>query len=95
MEGTKLRLTVIIELQSKGAKGIFIACVDGLKSFSKAIARVHPQTQIYLCIVHMVRNTMRFVGCKKYKVVTIAFKTINQIPTQKASRNELEEIAAK
>lgn len=55
-EGAKFWLGVITELKNRGVKDIFIACVDGLKGFPEAIEAVFPQTQVQLCIVHMVRN---------------------------------------
>ena len=55
-EGAKFWLNVLTELQNRGVKDILIACVDGLKGFPDAINAVFPETQIQLCIVHMVRN---------------------------------------
>jgi putative transposase len=58
-EGAKFWLKVITELQNRGLKDIFIACVDGLKGFPEAIESVFPATQVQVCIVHMVRNSMQ------------------------------------
>ena len=58
-EGAKFWLGVISELQNRGLKNIFIACIDGLKGFPEAINSVYPQTKIQLCIVHMVRNSTK------------------------------------
>ena len=60
-EGAKFWLNVLTELQNRGVNGILIACVDGLKGFPEAINTVFPQTQVQLCIVHMVRNSMKYV----------------------------------
>ncbi len=59
-EGAKFWLSVLTELQNRGVKDILIACVDGLKGFPDAINAVYPQTQIQLCIVHMVRNSVKY-----------------------------------
>ena len=60
-EGAKFWLNVLTELENRGVKDILIACVDGLKGFPDAIQTVYPHTQIQLCIVHMVRNSMKYV----------------------------------
>jgi transposase-like protein len=63
----------MIELKSRGLKDILIACVDGLKGFPDAIQAEHPDTCIRLCIVHMVRQSLRYVSWKDYKAVTAGF----------------------
>lgn len=73
-EGAKFWLNVLTELQNRGVQDIFIACVDGLKGFPDAINAVFPQTHIQLCIVHMVRNSLKFVPWKDYKAVTADLK---------------------
>lgn len=60
-EGAKFWLSVLTDLRSRGVNDILIACVDGLKGFPEAINSEYPETQVQLCIVHMVRNSMRFV----------------------------------
>jgi putative transposase len=60
-EGAKFWLQVVTELKNRGVKEIFIACVDGLKGFPEAIEAVYPNTQIQLCIVHMVRHSLSYV----------------------------------
>jgi putative transposase len=63
-------------------KDILIACVDGLKGFPDAINTAYPQTRIQLCIVHMVRNSMKFVPWKDYKPVAVDLKKIYQSATE-------------
>jgi len=75
-EGAKFWLGVLTELQNRGVKDILIACVDGLKGFPDAIQAVYPQTKAQLCIVHMVRYSMKFVPWKDYKAVTTDLKQI-------------------
>lgn len=89
-EGAKFWLGVLTELQNRGLKDILIACVDGLKGFPDAISAVYPQTQIQLCIVHMVRNSMKFVPYKDYKAVAAGLKRIYQSATEEEALRELE-----
>ena len=63
-------------------KDILIACVDGLKGFPDAINTVYPETQIQLCIVHMVRNSVKYVPWKDYKELTSDLKRIYQSVTE-------------
>ena len=81
-EGAKFWLNVLTELQNRGVKDILIACVDGLKGFPDAINTVFPETQIQLCIVHMVRNSMKLVPWKNYKSVAADLKKIYQSATE-------------
>jgi transposase-like protein len=81
-EGAKFWLSVLTELQNRGVRDILIACVDGLKGFPDAINTVYPQTQIQLCIVHMVRNSMKYVPWKAYKPVAADLKLIYQSATE-------------
>ena len=68
-EGAKFWLSVLTELKNRGVQDILIAAVDGLKGFPEAIESVYPKTQIQLCIVHMVRNSLRYVPWKERKDV--------------------------
>lgn len=89
-EGAKFWLGVITELQNRGIKDIFIACVDGLKGFPEAIEAVFPQTQVQLCIVHMIRNSVRFVNWKDRKEVCADLKDIYTAATEEAAQLALE-----
>lgn len=89
-EGSKFWLSVLTELQNRGVKDILIACVDGLKGFPDAIASAYPQTQIQLCIVHMVRNSLKFVPWKDYKAVTTDLKKIYQSATEEEALGALQ-----
>jgi len=81
-EGAKFWLSVLTELQNRGVNDILIACVDGLKGFADAINTVYPHTQIQLCIVHMVRNSIKYVPWKDYKPMTADLKRIYQASTE-------------
>ncbi len=93
-EGAKFWLNVLTELKNRGLNDILIACVDGLKGFPDAINTVYPEARIQLCIVHMVRNSLRFVSWKDYKGVTRDLKAIYQAPTEEAGQQALEAFAA-
>jgi len=81
-EGAKFWLNVLTELQNRGVKDILIACVDGLKGFPDAISTAFPDAQIQLCIVHMVRNSLKYVTWKDYKAVTADLKQVYQSATE-------------
>ena len=91
-EGAKFWLSVLTELRNRGVEDILIACVDGLKGFPEAIASEYPQTQVQLCIVHMVRNSLRFVPWKDYKAVTADLKTIYQAKTEAQALQQLDSL---
>ena len=90
-EGAKFWLNVLTELQNRGVQDILIACVDGLKGFPDAINTVYPETQIQLCIVHMVRNSLKFVPWKDYKAITADLKRIYQSVTEDEALLALEQ----
>ena len=94
-EGAKFWLNVLTELQNRGVEDILIACVDGLKGFPEAINAVYPETHIQLCIVHMIRNSLRFVSWKHYKAVTADLKLIYQADTEEIALANLEAFSAK
>ncbi|KKF37099.1 IS256 family transposase [Erwinia tracheiphila] len=92
-EGAKFWLNVLTELKNRGLQDILIACVDGLKGFPDAINSVYLQTHIQLCIIHMVRNRLKYVAWKDYKAVTGGLKTVYQAPTEAAARMALAAFA--
>ncbi|MGR6874963.1 IS256 family transposase [Pseudomonas sp. HK3] len=94
-EGAKFWLNVLTELQNRGVKDILIACVDGLKGFPDAINAVYPETQIQLCIVHMVRNSVKYVPWKDYKAVTADLKKIYQAATEESALQSLSDFSEK
>ncbi|MGQ1510042.1 IS256-like element ISAba26 family transposase [Acinetobacter baumannii] len=89
-EGAKFWLSVMTELKNRGVQDILVACVDGLKGFPDAIASVYPHTDIQLCIVHVVRNSLRFVSWKDYKAVTSGLKAIYQASTEENALKSLD-----
>ena len=89
-EGAKFWLGILTELKNRGLEDILIACVDGLKGFPEAIEAVYPQTHIQLCIVHMVRSSMKFVPWNDYKEVTADLKRVYKSPTEEEALRELD-----
>ena len=94
-EGAKFWLQVMTELKNRGVQDIFIACVDGLKGFPEAIETVFPQTEVQLCIEHLVRYSLNFVGWKQRKEVARDLKTIYTAATEAEAEARLAEFAAK
>ena len=94
-EGAKFWLHVVTELKSRGVKDIFIACVDGLKGFPEAIESVFPQTDVQLCIVHLVRHSLQFVGWKERKQVAADLRLVYAAATAAAAEQQLEQFRLK
>ena len=92
-EGAKFWLSVLTELQTRGLKDIFIAAVDGLTGFPEAINTVYPLTKIQLCIVHMVRHSLKFVSWKDRKAVAADLKKIYSSLTVDEAEQELTAFA--
>jgi len=92
-EGAKFWLNVLTELQNRGLNDVLIACVDGLKGFPEAINAVYPQAQIQLCIVHMVRNSMKYVPWKDYKAIAHDLKLIYQSITEEEALKALDDFS--
>jgi len=94
-EGAKFWLNVLTELQNRGVKDILIACIDGLKGFPDAINTVYPEAQIQLCIVHMVRNSVKYVPWKDYKELTGDLKRIYRAVTEDEALKVLDDFSDK
>lgn len=94
-EGAKFWLQIVTELKNRGVSDIFIACVDGLKGFPEAIETVFPQAQVQLCIVHLVRHSLNYVGWKQRKEVAADLQTIYRAATREEAELRLSEFAEK
>jgi putative transposase len=94
-EGAKFWLAVLTELKNRGVRDILIACVDGLKGFPQAIESVFPETRIQLCIVHLVRASLNYVGWKERKQVAADLKLIYRAATEVQAELELADFIAK
>ena len=93
-EGAKFWLSVLTELKTRGVEQILIACVDGLTGFPDAINTVYPKAKVLLCIVHMVRNSLKYVSWKDYKAVTNDLKKIYHSTTEQEALLELDQFAS-
>lgn len=94
-EGSKFWMQIITELKNRGVEQIYVACVDGLKGFPEAIGSIFPNTIVQLCIVHMVRNSVKYVSYKDLKEVTRDLKKIYTAATEEMAHFELKQFGAK
>lgn len=94
-EGATFWLSVLTELQQRGLEDVFIFCVDGLKGFPEAIEQVYPQSQIQLCIVHLIRHSMNFVPWKNRKEVANDLKAIYTAASETKAAEALNNFEAK
>jgi len=88
-EGAKFWLKVITELKNRGMTDILVACCDGLKGFPEAIEAVFPKTAVQTCIVHMIRNSLRYVGWKERKKVAADLRPVYTADTEDAAEAAL------
>lgn len=94
-EGAKFWLKVLTDLKNRGLKDILIACCDGLVGFPQAIEALYPHSQIQLCIVHLIRNCLRYVPWKDSKAVVADLKPIYQAATLEEAEAALDAFSAK
>ena len=92
-ESSKFWLSVLTELQNRGVKDIFIACVDGLTGFPEAIEAVFPQALVQLCIVHLVRNSLSYVSYKDRKAVAADLRRVYTASTEAEAEQALVDFA--
>ena len=92
-EGAKFWLKVLTDLKNSLLRDILIACCDSLKGFPQAIETVYPQTQVQLCIVHLMRNAMKYVPWKDRKAVAADLKLVYQAATLAESEAALDTFA--
>jgi len=88
-------LTVLTDLYNRGVKDILIACIDGLKGFPEAIATIYPKTEIQHCIIHQIRNSLRYVGSKHHKAFMADLKPVYRAATLIAAESALDDLEAK
>ncbi len=94
-EGAKFWLGILTELKTRGVQDVFIACVDGLTGMDEAIQTAFPKTWVQLCIVHMVRNSLKFVSYKHRKEMAGDLKAIYRAVTEDEAASALEALAEK
>jgi transposase-like protein len=91
-EGANFWLKVLTELKNRGLKDILIACIDGLKGFPEAINAVFPKTEIQLCVIHQIRNTLKYIVSKDQKEFMKQLKPVYSAPTEEAALGNLKEL---
>ncbi|RXJ54159.1 IS256 family transposase [Candidatus Marinarcus aquaticus] len=94
-EGTNFWLQVLTDLNNRGVEDILIASVDGLKGFPEAINAIFPNTEVQLCIVHQIRNSIRYVASKNQKEFMKDLKIIYQAISKEAAEMELDNLESK
>ena len=94
-ESAKYWLSVLNELRNRGVKDILILCADGLTGIKEAIAAAYPQTEYQRCIVHQVRNTLKYVADKDRKAFANDLKTIYNELSEQAGREALDEVTGR
>ena len=94
-EGAKFWMQIMNDLQVRGVKDMFIACVDGLKGFPEAMEVVFPKTQVQLCLVHMVRHSLSYVGWKERAKVAADLKRIYTATNEAEAEQALQEFEEK
>lgn len=92
-EGAKFWLACLTDLKNRGLNDIFVACIDGLSGFAEAVHTAYPQTQVQLCIVHLVRAALRYVSSEDSQAVTADLKAIYQAATVIEAEQALEKFA--
>ncbi len=91
-EGANFWLNVLTELKNRGVEDIFIASIDGLKGFPEAINSVFPKTEIQLCVIHQIRNTLKYVASKDQKKFMQELKEVYKTPTEEAALLSLDRL---
>lgn len=94
-EGAHHWLSVLTDLHNRGVNDILIACIDGLKGFPEAIETIFPNTEIQHCIIHQIRNSMKYVASKNQKAFMDDLKCVYKAATLNAAENALDELEAK
>lgn len=93
-EGARFWLGVLTELQQRGVRDILVASIDNLSGFAEAIETVFPQTDVQLCLVHQMRNSLRYVVASDYRAVTKALKAIYRAPSREQAIQAFEGFTA-
>ncbi len=94
-EGAHHWLSVLTDLHNRGIQDILIACIDGLKGFPEAIASIFPQTEVQLCVVHQICNSLRYIASKDQKAFMADFKPVYRADTKAAAELALDELETK
>jgi putative transposase len=91
-EGANFWLSVVTDLQNRGVQDVFIAAIDGLTGFKEAIQAVFPQTKVQRCVIHQIRNSLKYVVWKDRKAFVADLKTVYQAATREEAQSNLSKI---
>ena len=91
-EGANFWLSVLTDLSNRGIKDILIAAVDGLKGFPGAINAIFPQTEVQLCVIHQIRNSLKYVASKNQKAFMADLKPVYKAVNKEAAETALDEL---
>lgn len=94
-EGANFWLSVLTDLQNRGVKDVLIACIDNLKGFAEAIVSIFPQTEVQSCIVHQIRNSLKYVASKNQKEFMTDLKLVYQADTKEYAEEKLDALEDK
>src|SRR5690554_7086162 len=94
-EGANFWLQVLTDLQNRGLEDILIACTDNLKGFKEAILSVYPKTEVQLCIVHQIRNSLKYVASKNQKEFMRDLKRVYRAVSKEVAEDELLKLEEK
>ena len=94
-EGAHHWLSVLTDLQNRGVKDMLIVCVDGLKGFPEAIESIYPEAEIQHCIIHQIRNSMKYVASKNQKAFMVDLKCVYKAATLNAAEMALDDLETK
>lgn len=94
-EGANFWLSVLTDLQARGVQDILIACIDNLKGFSEAIVSIFPKTEVQSCIVHQIRNSLKYVASKDQKAFMVDLKEVYRAPSKEFAEEKLKYLSDK
>jgi len=94
-EGANFWHSIMTELKNRGVEDILIACVDGLKGFPEAITSVFPKTEVQQCIIHLIRNTLKFIASKDSRAFIKDLKNVYKAPTEESALQQLDIVEQK
>ena len=94
-EGANYWLSILTDLHNRGVKDILIACVDGLKGFPEAIASIYPNTEVQECVIHQIRNSIKYVASKHQKEFMADLKPVYRAVSKEAAELELDRLEDK
>lgn len=94
-EGANFWLSVITDLKQRGIEDILIACIDNLKGFDEAIRTIYPLTEVQTCIIHQIRNSIKYIASKDQKVFMADLKPVYRADNESQALSQLESLKEK